>query len=83
MAVSANNLVVAKRSNKGDMEMYALSKEMNYGVKWNASVVYFDHFDWALLAALPTSLYQRKLAYLFVIVLWDKQPFAIVLHIMF
>ena len=83
MAVSANNLVVAKRSNKGDMEMYALSKEMNYGVKWNASVVCFDHFDWALLAALPTNLCQRKLAYLFAIVLWDKQPFAIVLHIMF
>ena len=72
IAVSANDQVVAKRSNKGDMEMYALSKEMNYCVKWNGSEVCFDRFDLTLLAALPANLYQRKLAYLSSLVLWDK-----------
>ena len=54
------------------MEMYALSKEMSYCVKWNGSEVCFDRFVLTLLAALPTNLYQRKLAYLSSLVLLDK-----------
>ena len=72
ITISANDPVVAKRSNNGDMEMYALSKEFKYYVKWDGNEVNFDHFDATLLATLPTNLYQRKLAYVSGLFLWDK-----------
>ena len=72
ITISANDPVVAKRSNNGDMEMYALSKEFKYYVKWDGNEVNFDHFDATLLATLPANLYQRKLAYVSGLFLWDK-----------
>ena len=72
ITVSANDPVVANRSNNGDMEIYALSKELKYYVKWDGNEVNFDRFDATLLVALPPNLYQRKLVYAPGLFLWDK-----------
>ena len=72
ITVSANDPVVANRSNNGDMEIYALSKELKYYVKWDGNEVNFDRFDATLMVALPTNLYQRKLVYASGLFLWDK-----------